>query len=103
MFEVFCNRTSNVVDERSRNYFDSHCYWKKPCIRFCCENETLCNQKYIDGKFNASILPDDTHIGWNSSIGIKAILKKPTCSLDAMELGKKLEFGMVNDTERNYF
>jgi hypothetical protein len=74
---------------------DSSCILEKPCVTFCCKNETLCNQKYINDNFNASLLPEDKFTGWNATQGIKAYFGKPNCTLDSVDIKAKWEFRLV--------
>jgi hypothetical protein len=75
--------------------FDEACYFEQPCVRFCCKNEELCDQKYIDEHFNASLLPEDEFLEWNGTQGIKAYLEKPKCNLKLVESGRLWEFQSV--------
>jgi hypothetical protein len=81
---------------------DRSCYFERPCVRFSCENKKLCDQKYIDSNFNASLLPDDEYIGWNASQGIKAYFGKPKCILNAVDFEENWEFELVNNVARNF-
>lgn len=69
------------LDIQSSDHYDESCYMEKPCVRFCCKDKTLCDQNYIDENFNASLLPDDYGIEWNSTQGIEGYFEKPECSL----------------------
>jgi hypothetical protein len=81
---------------------ETSCYLEKPCIRFCCENKKLCDQKYINDNFDANLLPDDEYIGWNSSQGIKAYFGKPNCVLDSIDSEENWQFGVVNNARKSF-
>lgn len=76
--------------------FDSSCYFGNPCVRFCCKNEQLCNQNYVDKYFNASLLPDDFFTGWNASQGVNAHFGKPRCTLKLVDPIKSWKFLTVS-------
>jgi hypothetical protein len=75
--------------------FERSCYYDKPCVTFCCKNESLCNQKYIDGHFNASFLPNDEYTGWNGTLGVTAKFGQPNCTLNAADSGKSWKNELV--------
>lgn len=70
---------------QKNRFYDRTCYYEKPCVRFCCKDEKLCNQKFIDEHFDASTLPDEEDMEWNAAKGVKAYIGKPICSLKQSE------------------
>jgi hypothetical protein len=81
---------------------DTSCHLERPCVRFCCENKKLCNQKYINDNFDANLLPDDDDIGWKATKGIKAYFGKPECILDEVDSEDDWEFETVNNARKSF-
>lgn len=75
--------------------FERSCYFEKPCVRFCCKDEKLCDQKYINDNFNASLLPEDEYTGWNGTQGLTAHFGKPNCTLSSIDSKNAFEFQLV--------
>lgn len=74
------------------NPYDSSCYKEKTCVKFCCDDEKLCNQDFIEKHFDASLLENDNQIGWNISQGIKASFGEPDCDMEALEPEQEWRF-----------
>lgn len=66
-----------LAEKKTKN-FNSPCSWYEPCVRFCCNNKTTCNDKFIRENFNSSLLPESVR---NETIEYKILLGRPTCSL----------------------
>lgn len=75
---------------------DSFYFDVEPCVRFCCKNKELCDQKYIDDHFNASLLPYDEFWDWNETQGVKAYFGQPDCTLNEISSQDVWEFKAVN-------
>jgi hypothetical protein len=75
---------------------DQSCYFEKPCVRFCCKDQKLCDEKYIEENFNASVIPDLGGIYWNVTDGIRGFFGKPKCTLKLVE--KSYNFSYVSKT-----
>jgi hypothetical protein len=46
-------------------------------VRFCCENEKLCTNKFFNDNFNKSLVP--TSEKWNPSRRFKTVFGQPEC------------------------
>lgn len=53
---------------------------EQPCVRFCCDNCTLCNIGFINDNFNKSLIPVYDEDDWNISQPLKTFYGEPKCS-----------------------
>lgn len=64
------------VGIKSQRDLQSACSEINPCVRFCCENQTTCSEKFIRENFNTSLLTQSA-----DPIEFKILLGKPSCSM----------------------
>jgi hypothetical protein len=70
-----------------------------PSARFCCENEKLCNNEYINDHFNKSLFSEKLYSEWNSSQNLKTLFGKPECfgRLKMVDEDKQWEFKIASE------
>lgn len=66
-------------NKKSHFDFFGHCF-DQPCVRFCCDDDKLCTENYINDNFNKSLIPDYEYWEWNSSQNLHTYFGKPECS-----------------------
>jgi hypothetical protein len=69
LFFNFQNKRSNVLQESDSDDSSS--------VRFCCENEKLCTNKFFNDNFNKSLVPATEK--WNPSRKFKTVFGHPEC------------------------
>lgn len=70
-----------ILAAKKENKVDNPCPWNAPCIRFCCNTKTKCNENYIRTNFNASF-PEERWIDSNETEDeYRIFYGTPTCRL----------------------
>lgn len=70
-----------------KSKLESECLGNKPCVRFCCKDETYCNQNFINAYFNVSSHyvennseeSDEEEQKYSTPTGVIAIFSKLKC------------------------
>ena len=72
--------------QKTSDYENSSCSYSEQCYRFCCKNEELCNQNYLEVNFN-STYGEEASLDWydydgdNTTREVKFFYGKPECFL----------------------
>lgn len=71
--------------QKTSGYEKSSCSYSSQCYRFCCKNEDLCDQNYLEVNFN-STFSEEAALDWfdydeNMTREVKFFYGKPECFL----------------------
>lgn len=84
-----------VFEEKEK--IDYPCSWGKPCVRFCCDDSSACEEKYIRENFNESFFEIDEDYR-NETEPFRILTGQPKCShklIDSNDSDVEWEFSYV--------
>lgn len=100
LFIILLNEKTKQNDDMVVSYSyvdnDDECDFMNPCVRFCCNDKSTCNETFIHKNFNASILMHSL-FDENQTRSLKLFMGHPECSITATRLtAKNIDFLLVS-------
>lgn len=99
VIHIFLFAIYYMVDDKSNS--ETSCEWLEPCVRFCCEKNSNCEDAHIRDTFNASLLKEffleDTLNGedTNGALNYLILHGRPKCTLEEVGINRQWHFYWV--------